>query len=136
MSIAQDIGGSCFSYGHALSDCTINYIATSSYWTTLESDECNVVFHGICWHGIKSLQHVRWHQEFVTCDMTSIVHNMCRYEKVVGYMKNQLFGSFFEKMFWQQTKLRYDTFCSLIRVVGSSVEQKKYTHETKHPYWN
>jgi hypothetical protein len=59
--------------------------------------------------------------------MASKVHNMPKYEKVVRYMKNQLFGSFFEKMFWQQTKLIYDTFCSLIRVVGSSLEQKN-TH--------
>jgi hypothetical protein len=35
--------------------------------------------------------------EFV--DMASKVHNMWRYERVVGYMKNQLLGSFFEKMF-------------------------------------
>jgi hypothetical protein len=59
--------------------------------------------------------------------MASRVHKMCKYEKVVGYMKNQLFGSFFEKMFWQQTRLRYDTFCSLIRVLGSNLEQKN-TH--------
>jgi hypothetical protein len=59
--------------------------------------------------------------------MTSTVHNMCRYEKVVGYMMNQLLGSFFEKMFWQQTRLRYDTFCSLIRVVCSSLGRKN-TH--------
>ncbi len=36
------------------SDC----IATNSYLTTLEYDECNVIFHGVCWHGIKSSQHV------------------------------------------------------------------------------
>jgi len=35
--------------------------------------------------------------EFV--DMASKVHNMWKYERVVGYMKNQLLGSFFEKMF-------------------------------------
>jgi hypothetical protein len=35
--------------------------------------------------------------EFV--DMASKVY-MWRYERVVGYMKNQLLGSFFEKMFW------------------------------------
>jgi hypothetical protein len=35
--------------------------------------------------------------EFV--DMVSIVHNLWRCEKVVGYMKNQPLGSFFEKMF-------------------------------------
>jgi hypothetical protein len=41
--------------------------------------------------------------EFV--DMASRIHNMWRYEKVMGYMKNQLFGSFFEKMFQQWTRL-------------------------------
>jgi hypothetical protein len=35
------------------SDCVV----TSNYWTTLEYDECNVL-HGVCWHDIKSLQHV------------------------------------------------------------------------------
>jgi hypothetical protein len=30
-----------------------------SYWQTLEYDECNVVFHGVCWDGIKSLQHMK-----------------------------------------------------------------------------
>jgi hypothetical protein len=35
--------------------------------------------------------------EFV--DMASKIHNMWRYERVVGYMKNQLLGSFFEKLF-------------------------------------
>jgi hypothetical protein len=56
--------------------------------------------------------------EFV--DMASRVHNMRRYEMKVAYMKNQLLGSFFEKMFRQQIKLNYDTFCSLqlIKVVG------------------
>ncbi len=38
-------------------DCTSGCIAMNSYWTTLEYDECNVVFHGLCWHGIKSSQH-------------------------------------------------------------------------------
>jgi hypothetical protein len=32
-------------------------------------------------------------------DMASRVRNMGRYETVVAYMKNQLLGSFFEKMF-------------------------------------
>jgi hypothetical protein len=59
--------------------------------------------------------------EFV--DMASRVHNMWRYKTVVAYMKNQFLGSFFEKMFRQQIKLSYDTFCSLqlIKVVGSSL---------------
>jgi hypothetical protein len=34
--------------------------------------------------------------EFV--DMPPRVRSICRYEKVVAYMKNQLFGSFFKKM--------------------------------------
>jgi hypothetical protein len=65
--------------------------------------------------------------EFV--DMASRVCNKWRYEMVVAYMKNQLLGSFFEKMFRQQMKLSYDTFCSLqlIKVVGSSLVQKN-TH--------
>jgi hypothetical protein len=55
------------------SDC----IATNSYLTTLEYDECNVIF-----------------MEFV--DMASRVHNMWRYEKGMGYMKNQLLRNFSE----------------------------------------
>jgi hypothetical protein len=45
---AQNNSGSYFYYSHALSDCTSGCIATSSYSTTLEYDECNVVFHGVC----------------------------------------------------------------------------------------
>jgi hypothetical protein len=41
--------------------------------------------------------------EFV--DMASRTHNMWRYEKVMGYMKNQLLGSFSKKMFWKWTRL-------------------------------
>jgi hypothetical protein len=37
--------------------------------------------------------------EFV--DVASKVCNMWRYERVVGYMKNQLLGSFSKMMFWQ-----------------------------------
>jgi hypothetical protein len=36
-------------------------------------------------------------------------------------MKNQLFGSFL-KMFRQHTRLSFETFCALIRVVGPSLE--------------
>jgi predicted NAD-dependent protein-ADP-ribosyltransferase YbiA (DUF1768 family) len=57
------------------------------------------------------------------------VQGICKYEKVVGYMKNQFFESFSEKMFQQHTRLSFDTFLALIRVVGSNVEQEK-----KHPY--
>ncbi len=39
-------------------------------------------------------------------------------------MKNQFFGSFLEKIFWQRTRLRFYTFCVLIKVVGPSLEQK------------
>ncbi len=59
--------------------------------------------------------------EFV--DIALEVCNMWRYEKVGGYMKNQLLGRLFSK---------YDTFRSLIRVV-IQVLRKKYTHERKHP---
>jgi hypothetical protein len=41
--------------------------------------------------------------EFV--DMASRIHNMWRYERAMGYMKIWLFGSFFEKMFRQWTRL-------------------------------
>jgi hypothetical protein len=63
--------------------------------------------------------------EFV--NMAPRICNMWEYERVVGYMKNQLLGSYFEKMFQQRTRLGYDTFCSFIKVVGSSFEQKN-TH--------
>jgi hypothetical protein len=64
------------------SDYTSGFIAMSNYWTILEYDECNVVF-----------------MEFV--DMTLRVHNMWRYKRVVGCIKNQLLGSenFFENLF-------------------------------------
>ncbi len=55
-------------------------------------------------------------------DMPPRVRSIWRYEKVVGYMKNQNFGSFLEKMFRQCTRLSFDTFCALIRVVGLSLE--------------
>ncbi len=60
--------------------------------------------------------------EFV--DVASKVYNMWRYEKVVRYMKNQLLGSFSKMMFWQWTRLSYDTFRSLIRVVSKSWPKK------------
>ncbi len=63
--------------------------------------------------------------EFV--DMASRVHNMWRYERAMGYMKNQLLKSFFENMFWQRTRLSYDTFCSLIKVAGTNLEPKIHT---------
>jgi ABC-type Na+ transport system ATPase subunit NatA len=39
-------------------------------------------------------------------------------------MKNQLFGSFLEKMFRQCTRLNFDTFHVLVRVVGPSLERE------------
>ncbi len=60
--------------------------------------------------------------EFV--DMPPKVQSIWRYERVVGYTKNQLFGSFLEKMFQQHTRLSFDTFRALIRVVGPILEQK------------
>ncbi len=60
--------------------------------------------------------------EFV--HMTSKVCNMWRYERAMWYMKNQLLGSLFENMFQQETRLSYDTFCSLIRVVSPSLDWK------------
>jgi hypothetical protein len=59
-------------------------------------------------------------EEFV--DMPPRVWNMWKYERVVGYMKNQFFGSFLLKMFRQRTKLSFDTFHALTRVVGSSLK--------------
>jgi len=53
--------------------------------------------------------------EFV--DIALEVFNLWRYEKAREYMKNQLLGSFLKK---------YDTFCSLIKVV-IQVLRKKYT---------
>jgi hypothetical protein len=75
----QDIGGPSFYYGHLLSLCTSGFIATSSYYTTLEYDECIVVF-----------------SKFVK--MSSKVQNIWRYEKEVVYLNNQLLESF-SKMF-------------------------------------
>jgi hypothetical protein len=61
------------------------------------------------------------------------VQSIWRYENVIRYMKNQLFGSFSKKMFQQCTRLNFDTFCALIRVVGLSFEQKN-TNMRKDPY--
>ncbi len=55
-------------------------------------------------------------------DMPPRLQNIWRHEKVVGYMKNQLFGSFLEKMFQQCTRLSFDIFCALIKVVSPSLE--------------
>jgi len=63
--------------------------------------------------------------EFV--DMVSIVRNLWRYERVVGYMQSQPLGGFLEKMFWQIIRLSYDTFFSLIKVVGPTLNEKIHT---------
>ncbi len=103
---AQDIGGFCFYYGHASSDCTSGCIAMSSYWTTLEYDEWNVVFHGVCWHGIKNSQHVEvWKGDGIHEEST------------------------FWELFWKdvsamdKVKLVWH-ICWLNRVVSPSLEQK------------
>jgi hypothetical protein len=61
-----------------------------------------------------------WHQEFATYESM---------KGAMGYLKNQLLRSISKNMFWQRTKLSYDTFHSLIRVVSPSLERKHY-------FWN
>jgi hypothetical protein len=80
MSIAQDIDGPSFYYGHPSSHYTSDLIATSNYYTTLLYDKCVAIFFRLCGHATKSLEHM---------------------EVLEGswYMKNQLFGSFLGKMF-------------------------------------
>ncbi len=56
------------------------------------------------------------------CEHATKSSGICKYERVVGHMKNQFLESFSEKMFQQRTRLNFDTFCALIRVVGSNVE--------------
>ncbi len=56
--------------------------------------------------------------EFV--DMAPRVHNM--WYEGGGIHEESTFGDFFERMFWQRIRLNYDTFRSLIRVVGPSLE--------------
>jgi hypothetical protein len=55
-------------------------------------------------------------------DMPPRVRSIWRYDKVVGYYKNQFFESFLKKMFQQLTRLSFDTFHALIRVVNPSLE--------------
>jgi len=61
----QDIGASSFYYGHPSSHCTSGLIATSSYYTTLEYDECVLFF-----------------SEFV--DMPPRLWSIWKYEREVG----------------------------------------------------
>ncbi len=60
--------------------------------------------------------------EFV--NMSPRVWSIWRYEKAIGYTKNQFLGSVSKKMFQQHTRLSFDTFRVLISVVGPSLEQK------------
>jgi hypothetical protein len=62
----EDIGGHSFYYGHMLSLCTSGFIAMSSYYTTLEYDECIVFL-------------------FEFMNMSSRVWSIWRYEKEVGF---------------------------------------------------
>ncbi len=67
-----------------------------------------------------SIMSVLFFSKFV--DMPPRVQSIWRYERAFRYMKNQLFGSFLEKMFSQHTRLSFDTFRALIKVVGPSLE--------------
>jgi hypothetical protein len=90
----HDIGDSCFYYDYVLSDYTCGCIVTriiKQHWSIMN---LMLLF-----------------MEFV--DMAFKVRNMWRYERVMECMKNQLVGSIFEKIFWQQTRLSYDTFCNI-----------------------
>jgi hypothetical protein len=51
------------------------------------------------------------------------LRNIWKYKRAIGYIKNELFGNFLEKMFRQRTRLNFYTFCALIKVVGPSLEQ-------------
>jgi hypothetical protein len=75
----------------------------SSYYTTLEYDACVAIF-----------------SKFL--DMPPRVQSIWRYDKAVGYIKNQNFWRFLKKMFQQSTGLSFDTFHALIRVVNPSLE--------------
>jgi len=44
MNIRQNTNDPSFYYDNALSHCTSNFIATSTHYTTLEYDECIVVW--------------------------------------------------------------------------------------------
>jgi hypothetical protein len=60
----------------AIKSSTNGFVATNSYYTTLEYDECVTI-------------------SFIEfANMPSRVRSIWKYEKVVGYMNNQLFGSF------------------------------------------
>ncbi len=48
-------------------------------------------------------------------------------------MNNQKFGNVYKNMFWQCLRLKYDTFFSLIMVVGTIFQLEKYKHKKKHP---
>ncbi len=70
---------------------------------------------------------------FRFCGHATKSSGICKYERVVGYMKNQFLESFSEKMFQQRTQLSFDTFCALIRVVGSNVERENTNVRGNNP---
>jgi hypothetical protein len=55
-------------------------------------------------------------------DMSPRVRIIWRYEKAIGYMKNQLFEKKSKKMFQQCTRLNFDTFHAYNKVIGPSLE--------------
>jgi hypothetical protein len=87
------------------------------HWVIVQVVELHWIAIGQHWSMMSAML---FFMEFV--DMISKVCNMWRYERVMGYMKNQLLRSFFENMFQQETRLSYDTFRSLIRVVTPSLD--------------
>ncbi len=56
--MVQDIDGPNFYYGHPSSHCTSDLIATNTYYTTLEYDECVAIFFRVCGHDTKSSEHM------------------------------------------------------------------------------
>jgi hypothetical protein len=89
------------------------------HWVITQVVELQWVAIGQHWSMMSAML---FFMEFV--DMTSKVCNMWRYERAMGYMKNQLLGSFFENMFQQETRLSYDTLRSFIRLVSLSLDWK------------
>jgi hypothetical protein len=89
------------------------------HWVIAQVVELQWITIGQHWNMMSAML---FFMEFV--DMTSKVFNMWRYERPMGYIKNQLLGSFSENMFQQETRLNYDTFRSLIRVVSPSLDWK------------
>ncbi len=121
---------------HTMDECRHKILVAlvftmAMHWVIAQVVELQWIAIGQYWNMLSA---ILFFIEFV--DMTSKVHNMWRYERAMKYMKNQILGSFFENMFQQETRLSYDTFRSLIRVVSPSLDWKNCTHERKHPHWN